>query len=228
MKFNIIKKNSFDNTNFRVQSIKNKFSLDINEVIEEFKGEIDLPEKWNIGVIVGASGTGKTTIKKELFGNDEIFDWGDKSIIETIAQDKTLVEIIDIFNKVGFNSPKSWLKNYNVLSNGEKMRVDLAREILSNKETIVFDEFTSVVDRQIAKVSSYCVSKYIRKNNKKFVAVSCHYDILDWLEPDWIFDTNSYSFILGTKSPNIKDLQLNLKLKNVRQNYGKDLGNIII
>lgn len=74
------------------------------------------------------------------------------------------------------------------------MRVNIARALTLNKPLIVFDEFTSVVDREIAKIASYAISKAIRKTNKKFVAVTCHYDILDWLEPDWIFCTDDMSF----------------------------------
>ena len=74
----------------------------------------------------------------------------------------SLDDITKSFNAVGFSSPPSWLKSYNVLSNGEKMRVDLARALLENKELFVFDEFTSVVDRYIAKIGSLAVQKTIR------------------------------------------------------------------
>ena len=63
-------------------------------------------------------------------------------------------------------------------------------------ELFVFDEFTSVVDRNVAKVGSFAMQKAIRKTNKKFIAVSCHDDIEDWLLPDWVFDTNSMTFRL--------------------------------
>ena len=39
-------------------------------------------------------------------------------------------DIEKMFYSVGFGSVPSWLKPYNVLSNGEKMRVDLARALL--------------------------------------------------------------------------------------------------
>ena len=29
---------------------------------------------------------------------------------------------------------------------------------------------------------------------RRFVAVSCHYDIVDWLQPDWTFDPSSAEF----------------------------------
>lgn len=102
-----------------------------------------------------------------------------------------------MFYSVGFGSVPSWLKPYSVLSNGEKVRADLARAMLE-KDFIVFDEFTSVVDRQVAKVASIAIHKAIKRLEKKFIAISCHYDILEWLEPDWVFDTNEMKCFLAT------------------------------
>jgi GNAT superfamily N-acetyltransferase len=55
---------------------------------------------------------------------------------------------------------------------------------------VVFDEFTSVVDRNVAKVCSAAIAKGIRRGNLpcRFVAVTCHYDVAEWLEPDWVLD----------------------------------------
>jgi GNAT superfamily N-acetyltransferase len=55
---------------------------------------------------------------------------------------------------------------------------------------VVFDEFTSVVDRTVAQVGSAAVAKAIRGGQlaTRFVAVTCHYDVLPWLEPDWVLD----------------------------------------
>jgi GNAT superfamily N-acetyltransferase len=103
-------------------------------------------------------------------------------------------EITNAFNSVGFSSPPSWLKPYSVLSNGQKMRVDLARAILEDNELFVFDEFTSVVDRNVAQIGSFAMQKAIRKTKKKFIAVTCHYDVEDWLLPDWIFNTDTMTF----------------------------------
>lgn len=88
------------------------------------------------------------------------------------------------------------------------MRVDLARALLE-KNFVVFDEFTSVVDRQVAQTACLAVAKAVRKSEKRFVAVSCHYDILDWLEPDWIFDTNTMQNFFGKAHEPQKNLQLN-------------------
>lgn len=114
--------------------------------------------------------------------------------------------------------------------NGEKMRVDLARNILDDKDVIVFDEFTSVVNREVAKTSSYAISKAVRKQGKKFIAVACHRDIIEWLEPDWIYDTDEKRFFTLRESTtargsNLKYTGLTTQLKS---KYGKFLGNITI
>jgi len=196
--FNIVKKTKF-NSSFRVDSVIGKFDLpQKNEVEEVFVGNIDLPETWDIGLIVGNSGTGKTTVANELFKKNIVgnIHYGNKPIVDEMPQNKTVDEIVKTFNSVGFSSPVSWLKPYGVLSNGERMRVDLAFSMLNENKLFVFDEFTSVVDRNVAKIGSFAIQKSIRKNKQKqFIAISPHFDIIDWLLPDWIFYTNDMTFV---------------------------------
>lgn len=193
--FNIIKENKPKKT-FRVASVIGKFDLQSENIKEEFKGSIDFTNTWQIGLIIGASGTGKTTIAKELFPDSYItnFEYKAETILDDMPEELSIDIITKTFNSVGFSSPPSWLKPYSVLSNGQKMRVDLAHALLLNKDLIVFDEFTSVVDRNVAKIGSLAVQKSIRKTNKKFIAVTCHYDVEDWLMPDWVFNTDSMTF----------------------------------
>ena len=62
----------------------------------------------------------------------------------------------------------------------------------------VMDEFTSVVDRTVAKVGSAAIAKAVRgRPGRKFVAISCHNDIRDWLEPDWVVDMATCSLARG-------------------------------
>lgn len=198
--FDIVKKHTASES-FRVQSIIGKFDLQSSEVIERFQGQIVFPEKWNVGLIVGASGTGKTTIARELFP-DAYFDgyeYNHSSVVDDMPKRAKIDEVTKMFNSVGFSSPPSWLKPYSVLSNGQKMRVDMARALLMDEPLVVFDEFTSVVDRQVAQVGSYAVQKAVRKSDRKFIAVGCHNDVEEWLLPDWVFDTNSMTFRQGAK-----------------------------
>ena len=222
--FSIDKKNEVDKT-FRVSKVMADFDVDPKHSNEHFEGDFDLPEKWNVGIIVGKSGTGKTTIAKDMFGEELIsgFEYKHKSVIDDMPKNKSVEDISRAFYSVGFGSVPSWLKPYSVLSNGEKMRVDIARSILE-KDFIVFDEFTSVVDREVAKVASMAVSKAIRKQNKKFIAVTCHYDVIDYLEPDWIFNTDTMTFSFTTGD----DLNKRSRLENATDQNGENLGSIII
>lgn len=222
--FSIDKKNEVDKT-FRVSKVMADFDVDPKHSNEHFEGDFDLPEKWNVGIIVGKSGTGKTTIAKDMFGEELIlgFEYSHKSVIDDMPKNKSVEDISKAFYSVGFGSVPSWLKPYAVLSNGEKMRVDIARSILE-KDFIVFDEFTSVVDREVAKVASMAVSKAIRKQNKKFIAVTCHYDVIDYLEPDWIFNTDTMTFSFTTGD----DLNKRSQLENATDQSGENLGSIII
>jgi ABC-type ATPase with predicted acetyltransferase domain len=225
--FDIIKKSNYEKS-FRNESVKNQFDLNVESIVENFKGSIDIENKdWSVGVIVGSSGSGKTTITRDVFGEFKNFKYDkNKSVLDEMPKNKTTEQITKTFNSVGFGTVWSWLKPYDVLSNGEKMRVDLAHSMLLDDEIIIFDEFTSVVDRTIAKTASYAIQKSIRKTNKKFVAVSCHYDILEWLEPDWVYDTNKKQFFFAQK--NTKDQKSKLKLESVQQKNGVYLKNIII
>jgi ABC-type lipoprotein export system ATPase subunit len=194
MHFNITRKNDIADKSFRVAQLYDQFDLSENSFEEHFEGDIDLEKEWQIGVIVGKSGTGKSTIAKELFANCFFTPkYKAKCVIDDFPKmDST--ELFGILSSVGFSSPPSWLKPYSVLSNGEKMRVDLARAICEKKDIIVFDEYTSVVDREVAQLGSLALQKAIRRMGRKFIAVTCHYDIIDWLEPDWVFNTDEMAF----------------------------------
>ncbi len=230
--FDIIRKAEPEST-FRVSSIVGAFDLNIDHITEHFTGNIDIENKeWNIGLIVGGSGTGKSTIAKEIFPDAYIkgYEYNAKSVVDDMPKNKSIKDIELAFTNVGFASPPSWLKPYSVLSNGEKMRCDLARALLEEKDIICFDEFTSVVNREVAKTASYAISKAVKKANKKFVAVSCHKDIVEWLEPDWIYDTDEKCFFIqgeSTTAPksNLKYIGLTTKLRN---QHGKYLESIII
>jgi ABC-type lipoprotein export system ATPase subunit len=183
---------------FRVNKIKSMFDVDVDVIKKEFNVNIPIEdEAWNIGLIVGASGSGKTTIATKMFHDFELFNgfnWSANSIVDDFDKNLSPKEITEALSSVGFSSPPDWLKPFKVLSNGQKMRAELARVILESKKPIIYDEFTSVVDRQVAKIGSLALQKFIRRNQKQFIAVSCHYDIEEWLEPDWVYEVNESKF----------------------------------
>lgn len=107
---------------FRVASVMGTFDLQSENIKEHFVGDISMPIDWSIGLIVGNSGTGKTTIAKELFSNAYIdkFEYAHETILDDMPKNASVDEIVRTFTSVGFGSTTSWLKPYHVLSNGEK------------------------------------------------------------------------------------------------------------
>jgi len=195
----------------RVMQVAGIFDLDLEaKSKEEWTVNLSLPESWNIGLIVGPSGCGKSTILHEFFGdfikND--FDWSKtKSIVDGFPSGMSVKDVTGFLSSVGLSSPPVWVRPFHVLSNGEKFRASMARAIAETENVAAIDEFTSVVDRDVAKIGSYAVQKAVRRNGKQFVFASCHYDIIEWLEPDWIYYPHTGELLVGRylhRRPEIK------------------------
>lgn len=143
---------------------------------------------WNIGVIYGGSGTGKTTLLKE-FGNLTIDEFDENKPLISNFDWLEPKEATFLLSAMGLASVPTWLRPYSLLSNGEQYRASLAYKVgkASENDVILIDEFTSVVDRDVAKAMSNALQKYIRRTNKKIILASCHFDIMEWLLPDWTY-----------------------------------------
>ena len=183
----------------RVMQLEGLFELPPSER-SRLEWNVDLPldeQPWNIGLIVGPSGCGKSTVARELFGQELVngFEWPeDRSILDAFPSTLPIKDLTGILSSVGFSSPPSWLRPFSRLSNGEQFRVTLARALAEREGLFVVDEFTSVVDRTVAKIGSAAVAKTVRRMNRQFVAVACHYDIVEWLQPDWTFEPGCNTF----------------------------------
>jgi energy-coupling factor transporter ATP-binding protein EcfA2 len=177
---------------FRTSSLESVFDCPIGKK-QRLEWHVEVPgleDEWSIGMIVGPSGSGKSTVMKHAYGEPINWEWPhDKALIDALAPDKQMTEVSAALGAVGLNTIPSWARPFHVLSNGEQFRATIARHFLEDdRDPIVIDEFTSVVDRQVAQIASHAVQKFIRKNQKRFVAVTCHYDIIEWLQPDWVLD----------------------------------------
>ncbi len=204
----------------RVKSLFNaesgcNFNLDV---------DVDLSGDWNIGVVVGPSGSGKTSIGKKIFGDcTEIHDYrenwpDDKPIVDAIDPTGSFDEVTGSLASVGLGDVPAWLRPFRVLSNGEQFRAGLARLICEKPQQVVIDEFTSVIDRRIALIGSQAFQKAWRRSNPKGKAVllTPHYDILDWVNPDWVLDLRTGKFARGClrRRPGI-----NVDIFKVNQSY---------
>jgi ABC-type lipoprotein export system ATPase subunit/GNAT superfamily N-acetyltransferase len=186
---------------FRVQQLAGMFDVPkTDKITHEWRVSLPTEEReWLIGLIVGPSGVGKTTLGRELFPDfhfHEGFEWDSESaLVDCFPEGMETREIVQLLSSVGFSSPPHWLKRFSHLSNGQKFRVELARLLAGQHNRVVFDEFTSVVDRKAAQVSCAAIAKTIRRRQRpQLVALSCHYDITDWLQPDWVYDVAAERF----------------------------------
>jgi GNAT superfamily N-acetyltransferase len=147
---------------------------------------------WRIGFIVGGSGTGKTSLANAVWPGVGAFNppWPNrKPIIEAIAPRGAFNDVTTALSAVGLGSVPAWLRPFRVLSCGEQFRANLARVICERPARVILDNFTDAVDRQIARFGALAFGKAWRRGGGQALLVSPHRDVIDWVEPDWIFDT---------------------------------------
>lgn len=146
---------------------------------------------WSIGLVVGPSGSGKSTVAREAFGSlvDPELAWPTaEAVVDSFPPAMSMRDVSELLSSVGFSSPPAWRRPYHVLSNGEQFRVRMARLLAEHADDVlVVDEFTSVVDRTVAQIGSAAIARTVRRRGQRFVAVTCHYDVEEWLQPDWVY-----------------------------------------
>ncbi len=186
----------------RVQQVRGLFDLAAERVSRlEWHVRLPLEERaWNLGLIVGPSGCGKSTIARRLFAETaerdeqgrpaQFAEWLARgAVVDAFPETMPIKDVVALLSAVGFSSPPAWLRPFHVLSTGQQFRVTLALLLATTPrgQRIVFDEYTSVVDRTVAQIGSAAVAKTIRQRNQQFVAVTCHEDVEAWLQPDWVY-----------------------------------------
>ena len=145
-------------------------------------------DDWNILLICGKSGSGKSTILREIYGDVKPIEYDyDKCVISQFPR-LSEEEACDLLSSMGLSSVPTWLRKPQELSNGERARLDIAKAIYdANGGIVLLDEYTSVVNRSAAKSMSHALQRYARQKNLKII-ISCHFDIIEWLQCDYMFN----------------------------------------
>lgn len=146
-------------------------------------------DNWNILLICGKSGSGKSTLLKEI-GEIPTLEYDYTKAVISQFPKLTEEEACDLLCGVGLSSVPTWLRKPQELSNGERARLDLCMSLYCARESgiALIDEFSSVVNRDVAKSMSYALQRYVRQRGLKVVICSCHFDIIEWLTPDYVFN----------------------------------------
>jgi ABC-type dipeptide/oligopeptide/nickel transport system ATPase subunit len=185
-------------TTFRCQKAANSLDIDTEKKSKHHLAvSADLAKPFNVGLIVGASGSGKTTLAKQIFGDDCFHIDIDPAlpVIEQFPADMDYDACAAALSGIGLTSVPCWIRPVYTLSNGQRARAEAALAMArTDRETICIDEWTSVVDRTVAKVMSHCVQKHARRSDRRIILNSCHYDVIEWLNPDWVIDCNKQTY----------------------------------
>lgn len=183
----------------RVIQVASLFDIPAGEKLSHhLDAYLPIEEKnWNVGLIVGPSGAGKSTLARELWpgallGEQE---WsGDGALIDDFPAGMGIKEIIALLSAVGLSTIPSYLRPYRTLSTGEQFRASIARAMAETEGLVVVDEYSSTVHRQVARVASHALAKHVRRAGRQLIAVSCHDDLTEWLQPDFIYDVAASDF----------------------------------
>lgn len=189
---------------YRAARIKSLFNATDDQATRfELDADLDVEDDtWSIGVVVGPSGSGKSSIGARIWDDTPVYvgdSWPDDApIVDAISPGGQVDDVTAALSQAGLGDVPAWLRPYRALSTGQRFRADLARILAERPDRVVVDEFTSVVDRQIARVGAAAFAKSWRRGTGQAVLLTCHYDVLEWLEPDWVYDTASGTFTRGS------------------------------
>jgi ABC-type ATPase involved in cell division/GNAT superfamily N-acetyltransferase len=157
------------------------------DIKDHVEAPVTIPKLPTEGIvlIVGTSGSGKTTILKTVDDPRPVVIDPAKTVIENFSTPERGEELL---LACGLRTIPAWFRSPSTLSNGEYHRFEIAMGIDQGHNVI--DEFTSVVDRDTAKSLAYSIRKYFDQSPGRLYIASCHRDIIDWLDPDYIYDTD--------------------------------------
>ena len=87
------------------------YTLSDVKLEKRFRGSLPLEDfDWQVGIIVGRSGSGKTSIAKQLFPDAYIrgFEYKSKCVLDDFPEGLETGDITKGLCSVGFASPRFW------------------------------------------------------------------------------------------------------------------------
>lgn len=129
-----------DADSYRAARVKSLFNCESGA---SFSLDADLPiedRAWKIGLIVGPSGSGKSSLGRAIFGPDAVANldagWpADAPIIDALGD--SFEEATAALAAVGLGSVPPWLRPFHALSTGERFRAGVARLVCAAPAHVV-------------------------------------------------------------------------------------------
>jgi hypothetical protein len=186
-----------DFDSYRAARVKSLFNVESGA---NFSLDADLPiddGDWKIGLIVGPSGSGKTSMGRRIFGPEAFYE---PAAGPRTARSSTPSQPGGSFDAVTARSPPwAWAP----------CRPGCART--TSSRTASGSAPTSPASSAMPPSGSWSTSSRAWLTGRsprsgrwrsrspgaapgQAVLLSCHYDIIDWLEPDWVFDTGTGTY----------------------------------
>lgn len=194
----------------RVLEIAEAFGLglDDKEFVVFDKQDFDI-EQGDIVYITGQSGSGKSTVLRELAAKmkesgltvadiDKV-ELLDKPLIDQIGE--TTQEALTFLSIAGLNDAYLFIRKPSELSDGQRYRFRLAKLIESGSKVWIADEFLAVLDRTTAKVIAFNLQKIARRVGATVLVATTHSDMVADLAPSLYVDKRYREKIEITRTP---------------------------
>lgn len=181
------------NRSDRVLEVAEAFGLGLDDKTFVVFDDLDLPiDQGDIVYITGQSGSGKSTVLRELskamsadglsVSDINAVEFEDKPLIDQIGKD--LNEALNLLSIAGLNDAYLFIRKPSELSDGQRYRFCLAKLIESKAQVWIADEFLAVLDRATAKVIAYNIQKIARKAGATVLVATTHNDMVEDLAPN--------------------------------------------
>lgn len=194
----------------RVLEIAEAFGLGLDDkefvVFDNQAFEI---HQGDVVYITGQSGSGKSTVLRELSREMEAAGLTIADIDQVVLEDKPLIdqigkstqEALTFLSVAGLNDAYLFIRKPAELSDGQRYRFRLAKLIESGAKVWVADEFLAVLDRTTAKVIAFNLQKVARKVGATVLVATTHEDMVADLAPSLYVDKRYREKIEITRAP---------------------------